>query len=1106
MGSDSVQNDQGSHAAEWVDSNTYVLQQIDLFNWGAFDGRHSADIHPEGSAIIGPTGSGKTTLIDGLMTLITAQPRYNFASTGGHESDRDLMSYIRGVSGAGNATGDASHILRKGKTTAAISAKFKNARRYVQIAVIFRIDSSSSANADRKDLWIYSELADESIDDWLTILHAGGARELKQHAKNTPHLKVFDTKKTYLSQLRRCFEVGENAFTLLNRAAGLKQINSINEVFRELVLDDRSVFDRATEVAKEFDDLKGIHAELETARRQQQSLAPIIRINARYQQNNAALNQNRQLISLLPTWIATIGARLWHAKLQQLSQKVAAAKDNLAENTKTLEHHRQQVDIAYQAYLQCGGSGIEQLKEHIQDQQKILNQCKLQASDYSQVMRSLQRDDQLTRSSFKENRSWASAQTEALVTEKLSLTDSMHEHGASLASAKQEVEKWTMELNEIRERPDSNIPYQYQQFRAELCVSLGLDEQVLPFIAELIEVKQTESHWRGAIERALGGHRLRMMTPPTSINAVLGWINGRDNRLHVRLLNAREPSKPAVFLDDGFAYKLQFKPRPYREVMKSLLADIDRHCVDSAEKLKHTPYGMTREGLMSGKADHFEKKDQIALNTDDWLTGFSNYDQVKRLTIVLQQAKQQLTDCQSRYTSARQQVESVDLNIKLLDNVLSMQFESIDLPTAENKLSLSEQRLSAATDPDSDMGKAKSSYENLKQAQVKIEQQREQLLHQQGQLQNQMQQADQQHQIYQQERGDGLNQEDQVVCEHEIGLPENEAPDHLEKYRNGQGNALRERQEKLLRKQTSLAQELVRTMEGAKKVDTGALAEIHTELEDIPAYLERLRVLNEEALPEKQERFLAYLNQSSDQGVTQLLVDVNNEVQHIQDRIHELNQTLKKVNFQKNRFLQLSPKPIKHEELRALERAQNDLRSAMVNPDTGESHFKALEHIVNIIRNASERKRTIGARSLLDPRYRLQFFVSVLDRDSGDLIESRSGSQGGSGGEKEIIASYILTASLSYALCPVGSTQPLFGTIVLDEAFSKSSQAVARRIISALKEFGLHSIFVTPNKEMRLLREHTRSALLVHMGKQGAILASLSWEELEQQAMKRLQN
>lgn len=45
-------------------------------------------------------------------------------------------------------------------------------------------------------------------------------------------------------------------------------------------------------------------------------------------------------------------------------------------------------------------------------------------------------------------------------------------------------------------------------------------------------------------------------------------------------------------------------------------------------------------------------------------------------------------------------------------------------------------------------------------------------------------------------------------------------------------------------------------------------------------------------------------------------------------------------------------------------------------------------------------------------------------------------------------------------------------------------------------QFGLHALFVTPNKELRLLRNHTRSAVLVHRRGRQASLACLSWEEL----------
>lgn len=87
----------------------------------------------------------------------------------------------------------------------------------------------------------------------------------------------------------------------------------------------------------------------------------------------------------------------------------------------------------------------------------------------------------------------------------------------------------------------------------------------------------------------------------------------------------------------------------------------------------------------------------------------------------------------------------------------------------------------------------------------------------------------------------------------------------------------------------------------------------------------------------------------------------------------------------------------------------------------------------------------------------------------------------------------------------IDSQRPLFGTIVLDEAFSKSFQAVAGRIIRALAEFGLHPLFVTPNKELRLLREHTRSAIVVHRKGTRATMTSLSWEALEAHARNRAQ-
>src|SRR5207248_4941657 len=113
------------------------------------------------------------------------------------------------------------------------------------LAGLLWTDGSSNAAEDLKRRWIFSQADDQSLDKWLRLLHEDGLRDLMRMGRETAKLRIFENKKAYLAHTRKFFDVGENAFTLLNRAAGLKQLNSIDEIFRDLVLDDRSAFDRA---------------------------------------------------------------------------------------------------------------------------------------------------------------------------------------------------------------------------------------------------------------------------------------------------------------------------------------------------------------------------------------------------------------------------------------------------------------------------------------------------------------------------------------------------------------------------------------------------------------------------------------------------------------------------------------------------------------------------------------------------------------------------------------------------------------------------------------------------------------------------------------------
>lgn len=1075
---------------------SYLLHTLEVFNWGPFRGLHRAEFDRDGTAIIGPTGSGKTTLIDAMMTLLVLQPRYNLASTGGHESDRTLISYVRGVLG-GDGSDGREEVARPGKALTAICATYQCGDDILRLAGLLWTDGSSNSAEDLKRRWIFSQAEDQSLDAWLRVLHDDGVRDLMRLGRDTAGLRIFESKKAYLAHVRKFFDVGENAFTLLNRAAGLKQLNSIDEIFRDLVLDDRSAFDRALEVAGEFDNLAAIHAELETARRQQESLVPVAEEHRKLENSRSKVQRLESLKRITPVWFAIAGARLWTHVLAQIAKETDNAESQLGLTRKREGDSQGRVDTLRERYLSLGGNVIGELERNIEAQEKRVNELRKHAEDYRRTTIALGLGEELSESALVRNQSLLGEKREKIQRQRDAKEDETLTALSRLRDLEATSKDVELSLHKVKERPGSNIPPMFQDFRSELSGQLGKQDADLPFLAELIEVKSEEAGWRGAIERAIGSDRLRILVPEDLLRSALRWVNQRDNRLHVRLQRARHHDQSGQFFPDGFTRKLNFKQHPLLSTAKQLLGSRDLHCVSSADALERTEQGLTIEGTMSGSRGKFEKQDQRRLH-DGWMTGFDNKDQLEALASQLTSLRHSLKQHEAESQKHRRELIQLDGRLTMVDQIAKLDFSTIDLPGGESVLARSRERLELLLNPDSDASRAKGDYVAEQKCLERIREEISASEKHIAVLRDRHTQANEERESSEKRIGHGLSEVELALAAEKLPITSDIKVKELNDAERDAIKAVAEKLNEQNERVTDREKRLVRLMEAARHVDTGALVDTGSDLDDIGEYLERLRVLNEEALPEKLRRFLDYLNRSSDQGVTQLLSGIAEEVDTIEQRIIQLNHTLVKVDFRSGRYLQLQPQRIKHERLRSLENALRQLRSAALKDDQGESHYVALRALVEILRDAGQNSRQQGSLALLDPRYRLQFFVVEVDRHTGNRSPPRTGSQSGSGGEKELMASHILTASLSYALCPAGATCPLYGTVVLDEAFSKSSPSAAGRIIEALRIFQLHPIFVTPNKEIGLLKQHTRRVICVQRPQKEASLASISWETLEE--------
>jgi uncharacterized protein YPO0396 len=201
-----------------------------------------------------------------------------------------------------------------------------------------------------------------------------------------------------------------------------------------------------------------------------------------------------------------------------------------------------------------------------------------------------------------------------------------------------------------------------------------------------------------------------VLVPADDMQAALRWVNGRDNRLDVRLLAVKQIKDRPHFLEDGFVGKLNFKPHSYRQAVKQLLAGIDRHCVDTPEALRDTPYGLTREGLMSGNRGYFEKRDNTPLN-QNWMTGFDNRDLLAQLQQALKDGQQAQKVAQQRLRETHQAVNQTEQELRQLQALQPLGFADIDVSGQDQQIAQYEQRIAMLQDPESDMEKARQRWQ-----------------------------------------------------------------------------------------------------------------------------------------------------------------------------------------------------------------------------------------------------------------------------------------------------------------------------------------------------------------------------------------------------------
>lgn len=181
-------------------------------------------------------------------------------------------------------------------------------------------------------------------------------------------------------------------------------------------------------------------------------------------------------------------------------------------------------------------------------------------------------------------------------------------------------------------------------------------------------------------------------------------------------------------------------------------------------------------------------------------------------------------------------------------------------------------------------------------------------------------------------------------------------------------------------------------------------------------FFAKLRRLEQDGLPEFEERFLRLLQEQSDQNLTRLSTQLDQERKAIRDRMDVVNESLETAPFGPGTHLVIDTHDRMLKDVLDFKQSLKDALSHSFSQDkeAAESRFSVLNELVKKLSSQEAADRNWRAL-VLDVRQHVEFVARELDASGLEIEVYRSGA-GKSGGQRQKLAATCLAAALRYQL------------------------------------------------------------------------------------------
>ncbi|MDF1569212.1 MAG: ATP-binding protein, partial [Spirochaetaceae bacterium] len=248
----------------------FRLDRLELFNWGGFNTKVWR-LQPgcRNSLITGANGSGKTTVVDALVSLLVPPRNRHFNQSSGNDRRRDRTeeSYVRGAYGTTRDESSLSSRVRfhrpdKKSTVSVLVAAFTNSLT-PEPTCLAQVRWFGGSTGRLETRYILSRESLTIAEDFSDVDPRG---EYLRRLKKAKNIEVFDTFTAYAKAFRLRFGMrSEKALTLFNKTVGVKDIDDLNDFIRGQMLDGVETEDEFSRLKAHYDDLLKAHRQIELA-------------------------------------------------------------------------------------------------------------------------------------------------------------------------------------------------------------------------------------------------------------------------------------------------------------------------------------------------------------------------------------------------------------------------------------------------------------------------------------------------------------------------------------------------------------------------------------------------------------------------------------------------------------------------------------------------------------------------------------------------------------------------------------------------------------------------------------------------------------------------